>query len=390
MNYRTNAILQDTSHLVFDSRSVAINSATMEKSGGDFSTHQQSMQPTPLATNKPSITVAQAHSRSHITDEGVRKVLHERPPMASSSREALMVEMFGNQNTILWKRIDRFEQTINELTQTKQFLHAHNSIHKKRLDNCREQYHELEQQYYITLTKDSQNKSERSKSLSDELALLQDINSKLEKAGSSINENKNQQQKLEAKDNRLLLNINYNISNSKQQMMNINYSISNSKQQKASEQQNVNPIQFQNQQGTLHLHDSDVTKVDCTSHMKKKAYIITSNTKPNTNQTFISKTSPLPTTVSNESEASPSTKQNTKIDLKRKHTNIKKESEQQSSKYSKSTLVRVVEAISQDKLDDSTEKTYKNNNNNNNEIWSNDGDSKDTNDNDDDDDCLVF
>jgi hypothetical protein len=118
-----------------------------------------------LATHKRSITF-----RS--------KVLLERVPMRTSSRdESLMVEMFVNQNAILWKHIERYEQKISEFDQAnKQYL-----INEKRLDNYKEQTFELEQQCK-TLMKDSQKKNEETKNLSQGLILTQNNNSKLEAA----------------------------------------------------------------------------------------------------------------------------------------------------------------------------------------------------------------
>ena len=106
--------------------------------------------------------------------------------MASSSQEASMgVDWFVNQNSILWERIRGYERKLNDLNQTKKDLQQQYFIDEKKLDNQKKDNYELEQQYN-TLAKDSRNKSEQSKNLSQLFLLLQDTHTRLKQTSSRI------------------------------------------------------------------------------------------------------------------------------------------------------------------------------------------------------------
>ncbi|OEU08019.1 hypothetical protein FRACYDRAFT_250239 [Fragilariopsis cylindrus CCMP1102] len=105
---------------------------------------------------------------------------------SSSSKEASMgVDWFVNQNSILWERIRGYERKINVLNQTKKDLQQQYCIDEKKLDNQKKDNYELEQQYN-TLAKDSRNKSEQSKNLSQLFLLLQDTHTRLKQTSSRI------------------------------------------------------------------------------------------------------------------------------------------------------------------------------------------------------------
>jgi hypothetical protein len=177
---------------------------------------QQPMRPpaTLHYTHKRNITVEQA--KTHLqTDQFIqgKKVLlrSERKKRKSSSREALMIDMFANQNAILLKHMKGYEMKINELNNEKRL----NDTDSNCNSNNKQKYAELEQQCK-TLMKDSQKQSERTKRLSSQLVLLQYMNSKLEatldQAGTSIIyiHERNQKRQLEIQKqnkqkNRLLL-----------------------------------------------------------------------------------------------------------------------------------------------------------------------------------------
>jgi hypothetical protein len=276
-------------------------------------TQQQPMRPTPLPTHKPSMTVARAQGHSQ-TDQFQGNVLRERPPIISSSREKLiMVDMFVNQNAIFWKCIERYDQKINELNQTKNDLKKQYMVHAKRLDNYKEQNLELEQQY-VTLTKESRNKSEQSKSLSGQLVMLQFMNSKLEstldQAGTSISyiHAKNRQQQLEIQTNRL----------AKQQN-----SLLNSKLPKGC-QQKMNYKQFQSQQGTMNHSDRNIA--DDTIHLKQMCKIMSQQQEQDiVNHLATSSSVVVPYAAT--------------INSKRIHSSDMKLKKEQSSKYIKSKHV---------------------------------------------------
>jgi hypothetical protein len=167
---RANAILKNATG------AGANNGAAIEISGGVISTQQQPMHPTPLPTQKSSMALAEAEAQSNVQMQQLRvKVLHEQTPM-------ILVDMLVDQNLILWKRIEEYEQKLNASNnQTKKDLHEQKSKHDFSLDKYKEQNFQLEQQC-ITLEEDSQKKCEEIKSLSQRLILVHDINSKLESA----------------------------------------------------------------------------------------------------------------------------------------------------------------------------------------------------------------
>jgi hypothetical protein len=92
------------------------NGATGAISSSNVSTQphqQQKMEST------PTITVSQSQIQ---LNQFSCPVLHQRPPRTSSSQEASLVDMFVNQNSILWKRIEGYERRCYDLNQTKKDL----------------------------------------------------------------------------------------------------------------------------------------------------------------------------------------------------------------------------------------------------------------------------
>jgi len=195
------------------------------------STQQQQQQPQ-LA---PTKTLSQDQIQ---VDQLPCSVLHQRPP--SSSHKKLRIDMFVNQNSILWNRIEGYERTCNELNQKKNDLQERNCINGKEIDDYQASNYVLEQEYN-TLAKDSQNKSVQSKSLSQQFLSLQDLNTKLKETSSQAQmfirsiTLKKQDQQFELINNSSVIQ---------------NESLPNSKLQEEYQQQ-MSLEQLQKQQGTM-------------------------------------------------------------------------------------------------------------------------------------------
>ena len=234
-------------------------------------TKQQTMRRTPLPTYTPSMTVAQARAHSQI-DQFQGKVLRERPPIISSSQEESMIDKYVDQNALLWKRIEGYEQKIEELNQTNNDLQKQYRVHAKRLDNYNQQNLELKQQY-DTLTKESRKRSDQGRSLSSQLVMLQFANSNLastlDQAGMSISyihtNNRKQQIMEEVKNRQTIVDVKQKRLVKQQDSL-----LDSIIPQDCNEKMNYK--QFRSQQGSMNHSDRNIA--DGTIHLNRMCKII--------------------------------------------------------------------------------------------------------------------